>query len=405
MAFLLSSTLKSIAKGGAAVFNGSFEHCEYQGFRESLTRGCLYLFGFIYVLMTIIRIIVPLYKFPMKYTWAELLINYQGGFVRRGLLGEVLFLLQPVIPSVVAASVLIFGCYFLFTYMVLKLLRDTPLVVFLFFVFAPATFLFPVHDPAVFGRKDIFFLLAFALTVAIGERYSAYRIKVWSFLVLYTIVTLIHEAAIFFAPLAACMLVFSMGEYNERLRLKVLFSLLFYVAVLSCILFFSVSPNFDPAGIIRSWGPYFPNIETGGAFNFLNKGLEIVTETRQNAANFRQFSGPYLVDFCLAFLPIILLLIHTNHLEFFITLKRKEPILFLVTLASLLSPFVLFCFLLDWGRGIYFFSMQIFIFLVAMIRFGLVEYRAIPPISKYQWKMYCIFFLYYTLLWKMPHMR
>ena len=405
MAVVFSSTLKTIVKGGAAVFNGNPEQCEYLSFRESLTKGCLYLFGFIYALTTIIRIAVPIHKLPIKYTWAELLINYQGGFVRRGLLGEVLFLLQPVIPSAAAACILIFFSYCLFTYLVLKLVSDAPLVVFSFFVFSPAAFLFPIRDPAVFGRKEIFFFLAFALTVVICKKYSDYRVKAASFLVLYTIAALIHEAAVFFAPLAACIVVFSMRECEGRLRLRTICCLLFYVFLLCCILYFSVNPNFDPAGIIRSWSPYYPNIDTGSALNFLNKGLDITAITRQKAASFNQFSGPYLVDFCLALLPIFLLLMHTDHLKFFRILKNNDPILFALTITSVLSPFVLFCFLLDWGRGIYFFSMHVFIFLVALTSFGLVKYRPVPPVSKYQWKIYTVFFLYYALLWKMPHMR
>jgi len=103
-------------------------------------------------------------------------------------------------------------------------------------------------------------------------------------------------------------------------------------------------------------------------------------------------------------LPIILLLMHTNHLEFFRTLRRNEPIFFLFTISSLLAPFVVFLFA-DTGRVIYFISMHTFIFLITLNSFGLVKYKAIPPITSYQWKIQNLFFLYYILLWRMPHIR
>jgi hypothetical protein len=353
MAVVIGSTLRNIAKGISAVFNGSLDQHEYESFRKSLPRGCLYLFIFIYALMTIVRIVYPIHKVSMKYTWAELLINYQGGFVRRGLLGEILF---------------------------------------------------PVYEPTVFGRKEVFFFLAFILAIFIYKNFSDIRVKVCSFLALYTISTLIHEGAIFFAPLSGCLLVFSISEDKKDLRLKVLCPLLFYVFALGIFLVFSVDRNYDPSAIVKSWSPYFPNIDASIALNYLNRGFEILRIVPRRAANFHQFTGPFLIDFCLAFLPIILLLMHTNHLEFFRTLRTNEPIFFLFTISSLLAPFVLF-FIADRVRVIYFISMHTFIFLITLNSFGLVKYKTIPPITSYQWKIQNLFFMYYISLWRMPHLR
>ncbi|SPF47456.1 membrane hypothetical protein [Syntrophobacter sp. SbD1] len=405
MIAFFNSTLKCILKGRAAVFSGSLEQYKYQNFRESLIRGCFYLFTPIYALMTLITIIYPIHEVPIKWTWAEFLINYQGGFVRRGLLGEILFQLQPVIPGVVAASIIVFFCYCLFTYFALKLLSDIPLVVFAFFVFSPSGFLFPVYEPAVFARKEIFSFLAFTLVILTYIKYSDYRVKVCSFLVLYTIATLINDAAVLFAPLAACLLVLSMREEKKHLRVTVLCALLFYVVALGSVIFFSINPHYDPSGIVKSWSPYFPNIGTGPALDYLNKGLgTYLTETSHKAASWNLFTGPFLVDFCLAFLPIILLLLHSTHLKFFRTLRTNEPLLFLSTIGSLLAPLILFC-CQDWGRWIYIISMHTFIFLSTLENFGLVAYKEIPAMSKYQWKICALFFLYYVILWRMPHLR
>jgi hypothetical protein len=272
-------------------------------------------------------------------------------------------------------------------------------------VFSPGGFLFPVYEPTVFGRKEVFFFLAFALVIFIYKNFSYNLVKVCSFIALYTISTLIHEGAIFFAPLAGCLLVFSIDEHKKHLRLKVLWPLLFYVFALALFLVLSVDRNYDTSYIIKSWSPYFPNIDTESALGYLSQGFETLSIVKHKVVHFNQFTGPFLIDFCLAFLPIILLLIHTNHLEFFGTLRRNEPIFFMFTIASMLAPFALFIFAVDWGRVIYFVSMHTFIFLVALNSFGLVKYKATVPISSYQWKIQNVFFLYYALLWRMPHLR
>jgi hypothetical protein len=357
--------------------------------------------------MTISRCILFTYRYSIEYTWYELIINYQGGFVRRGLFGEILFRLQPFINSVVVAGIVIFCCYCLFTYLVLKLLSDdTPLVVFAFFVFSPGSFLFPICEGVVFGRKEVFFLLAFVLAIFSYRKFSDNRVKICSFLALYTIATLIHEAAIFFMPLAACLLVFSIVEHKRHFRLKVLCFLFLYVFALGILLLLSIDRNFDPSAVARSWGPYFPNIRTDYALKYLNKGYgATIFDIWTKVLDFKHFTLPFLKDFCLALLPTILLVMHTTHLEFFRTLKKNEPFVFALTIASMAAPLVLFGFVMDWGRAIYFISMHTFIFLIALMSFGLVKYKPIPPMTNYRWRIQNLFFLYYVLLWHMPHSR
>ncbi len=403
---VFGGTFKSVIENAAALLKGlPLEDREYWGFHKSLARICLLFFTSLYTVETIKMIIIPVFRDHITWTWLDLLINYQTGFVRRGLLGEILFQLQPIIPSFVVAAVFIFCSYLLFTHLVIKFLNDTPLLVFLFFIFSPGSLLFPIYGDSVFGRKEIFALCAFALSLSIYTKELACKWKVCIFLALYTIATLIHECALFFAPLAACLLIYSIDTHNKRFRSYLLCALYVYFILLGCLLIFSINYNCDQSRIALSWSPYFHNIDPKAYSMYLDKGLgTVLAETKRKAINFNAFTGPFLIDFCWAVLPIILLLLHTTHVEFFRTLRKNEPLLFFSTIISLLIPFFLFCFQ-DWGRWIYLIAVQTFLFLIMLNNFGLVAYRRISPITGDQWRIYIVFLLYYAILWGMPHIR
>ena len=49
-------------------------------------------FYFVYLLVgTYIYLILQINEFPQKYVFTEWLINYEGGYVRKGLLGQIIF--------------------------------------------------------------------------------------------------------------------------------------------------------------------------------------------------------------------------------------------------------------------------------------------------------------------------
>lgn len=109
--------------------------------------------------------------FPGDYSWTELLINYQGGFVRRGLLGELAFRLNSFIPAPYFLIAVVASVYVAVTFwMVVAVLNRVEVSIALLFLFCPATILFPVYDTDAFGRKDIFILAAFALAMSLIRR-------------------------------------------------------------------------------------------------------------------------------------------------------------------------------------------------------------------------------------------
>lgn len=401
----LGKKLRCVTENGAALFEGiKIDEVEYRSFRDSMGSLCFLLFGFIYLILTIVRIIVPFLNTHFSYTWLELFINYEGGFIRRGLLGEVLFKMQPVITCYIPASILIFLIYLFFTYYVIWLLQETPLLVCFFFFVSPGCLLFPVYDPAVFARKEIFELFAFIASIYIFSKHLTIAHKIIYFLLLYTVAIFIHEGALFFAPLAVCILVYSINTRNNNMSLYIILSLYIYIFFLDIILFLTINHDYNPELIIVSWRHYFNTIDIMGPMSYLNKGFGyVLRETRARVYDLNGFTFPYMADFCWTMLPVALLLLNTTHLDFFRQMKRKEPCLLAATLVALLIPFSLFCFQ-DWGRWIYLICLHTFLFLVALNKFGLVAYKPVSASPRSQRQMVLVFLLCYALLWRMPHL-
>src|SRR4029079_1959497 len=49
--------------------------------------------------------------YPVGYSWSEMLINYQGGLLRRGLVGELAYRVNPAIPARLFVTGLLYCSY------------------------------------------------------------------------------------------------------------------------------------------------------------------------------------------------------------------------------------------------------------------------------------------------------
>jgi len=92
---------------------------------------------------------------------ADWLINYQGGFVRRGLIGEIIFRIGAfthldIVEMVTSLQVLTYLCILYFTFKLSKGIPASALNAFL--VFSPAFMLFAVNDRAGSFKKEILLL-------------------------------------------------------------------------------------------------------------------------------------------------------------------------------------------------------------------------------------------------------
>ena len=101
-----------------------------------------------------------------KYVFVENLINYNGGFIRRGFLGALAFFFYENLnwsPKVffVAIYSLVYFCFIVLFYKVVFSIKKQNFYFLLLIIISPATLLFPVLDTDALFRKEIFLITIF----------------------------------------------------------------------------------------------------------------------------------------------------------------------------------------------------------------------------------------------------
>ena len=294
----------------------------------------------------------------------ELLINYEGGFVRRGLLGQVIYEVSSLF-SISPYHIVIGVCLLsiiLFTFFLGKAFAKKNIPLFLI----PSILL--VGTPILTGnwvRKDILIIVFFLLslkTIFSEKKQSDY----WATLIL-SLGILIHESLFFFTFPIFCA--FSFFKQNEKnISLKEIIPLLIPLGVFIFLLFFSGNKGVSEA-ILNSWNIQDHSIEN--AITSLSWSLEF--DIRIAFAQGKAFTDNGLIfpPLVWALLVIVLfyLLINVpifqkenkNNIDF----KKFITIVSLFQFISILPLFVLGC---DYGRWLFYWtSTTIIIFLLTPI--------------------------------------
>ena len=145
---------------------------------------------------------------------AEWVINDQGGFGRRGLLGE-LFLQISLLTEVGLKDIilyflyLVFGVYYLSVYFFFKEIDLKP--IFIIAIFSPLFLIFPLAELEALGRKDILIPIFFIFFAYLYQRFEFYKL-VLSLTIIYTILLLTHEISIFYLPFFYFIILFKLNK-------------------------------------------------------------------------------------------------------------------------------------------------------------------------------------------------
>lgn len=238
------------------------------------TERCVHAYLLFMILMfTLIPIRNNLFYYP--YAISDWLINYQGGFVRRGLIGEVFHLLYEIHPYdvrylIIFINVTCFLCFLTFAH---KVFRKHG--------WSMIPLLLPISCcvlPLLFYRRDFPMLLicaaVFYLTAAYvknkSKRCLAYSIIVMSLL------TLIYEPSFFvFFPISALMLwqTSKGATWHKIVRVSCYLSL-----PLICMLSVVVANGTDDTAekIWRSWQELFVTFPDGKEIGKLGEGVNFM---------------------------------------------------------------------------------------------------------------------------------
>jgi len=305
------------------------------------------------------------------------LINYQAGFVRRGLIGELLYIISPygwLLMSVFFVQSLIYItiCHFVIEEFFSKKRGIVDALV----IFSPAfIFFFSFYTPAAGMRKELLAFLSFVLLLEATKKNKSNLLLLLSFIVFFV--------GVFSHEMIGLFVVFYVYAIFKRLDSTFAFNA-FYAFILVVI---SLSGIFLSAtfqgGLLTAKSICDSLILKDIGCDICRGAIPALSGTRLSSVLLVGSKFPvylvYLPLFVFSFIPMV-----------FIGWRKYLPIVVL----GFVSILPLFFVAIDWGRWIYVY--MTFLFLFYVYDDGCVAKRGVK-------KPLLVFFAFYLLAWRLPH--
>ena len=300
-------------------------------------------------------------------TISEWMINYQGGFTRRGLIGEICFQLAKILNLELRYVIFLFQSilYFFFSALLLVYVRNFKInCLIIFAIFSPLFLLYPIAEIEVLARKEIFLYVGFIIFLQLSSiHYSKKSSLIYIFFV-YPILCLIWEPFILFTFFSLFIIIINnKTDSLNKLFIKSLLSFSTTIIVVIVIIFdkFNLTQHQVMAESLM--------------LNFNEACYMSCALLATKSTMYSQFQSVFtLLSFEVIFRYFLILLIGffpLALLSFNSKIKNKFfflPSNFLMILLILLSPcLILFLSGTDWGRWAnmcYFFSISTYFYLV-----------------------------------------
>ena len=275
-------------------------------------------------------------------TISEWLINYQGGFTKRGIIGEFCFQVAKFFNLklryvIYLSQITIIGIYYLLIYNFIKKISFNYFLILI--IFSPIFLLYPLAELEVLGRKEIFIFIGFIIFLTFNSNKVEDKKDIYYVVFILPILVLIWEPVIFYTPFFLTALIIKY-EFNNLYKIFKSITLFlpailisFYIALnpineenhlilsnslkenfgeecyMSCALLLSKSsiksqfttnfPLYSPVIFIR----YFLVVLIGfGPLFLLSKNSKFVSKT-----TFSNFFSNFLILLIILILPMIIL--------------------------------------------------------------------------------------------------
>jgi hypothetical protein len=281
-----------------------------------------------------------LYKFINGWTFNEWLINYRGGFVRRGLLGELIYYLNKINLDH-RFFIFLVGSISLFhiLYNVLDLIKDKNILYRIFIIFNPFGLFYLVQNiEFFFARRDLFYL---NFLIYFGKR-KKFNNKIFF---IFSIFLILNYGIYIFLIISIFFFIREKEEFDLK-KFKYSFFLLFAPLNILLLTIFSNAKNFEKLcssiNLINKKLP-LQEKECWGAPNWVDSNYEPTTRAFDEISrgiNYINDLYSWIIVFTILFLCLFLVV--------------EKNIKFLLKQILYLSPYYFFFFFAqDWGRWIF----------------------------------------------------
>lgn len=195
----------------------------------------LYLF---ILLMFIVFFLSAVHNSPVNNSMHEWVINYQGGFTRRGFLGEIIFRISQFFDFQLKKTFLLFQIiiylgYFCSIYLFFKNIKYN--YIFSLAIFSPLFFVFSLSELEALGRKDILMFLIFIINFLIFTKFNNINYNYLYFIFSFPIVFLTHEIYIIYIIYFFAFFLFAEKKLDFYFFFKVIVIILYVIYFLELI--------------------------------------------------------------------------------------------------------------------------------------------------------------------------
>jgi hypothetical protein len=334
-------------------------------------------------------------------TISEWLINYEGGFTKRGIIGQINIYLANLFNIELRKSILFFqivliGVYFILLFRFVRSLRINKIL--LLSIFTPIFIIYPLAEVEVLARKEVFLFCIFIIYLNLNSFFSQNVFKI----IFLSLAILIHESVIFYFLFFIGVDVIK-NSFN-KLNRKILLSLFSYSPATFVALYIALNPL--NAIEHQMMSDYLKN-------NFNEVCYMSCALLKTKSSIHDQFLGNnysvevfvrYFLIILIGFGPLLLLLKHSYILN--------KQLIFFKFFNNLLTPFLLFYIPVffffamgsDWGRYVnisYVFGILLYLFLYKenfiKIDDQIFNRKIISPLKNN--KIFIIFFIIFCFGW------
>ena len=339
-------------------------------------------------------------------TISEWLINYQGGFIKRGLIGEICFQIAIYFDLSLRFVIFLFQSfiYSIFLILIYRFFRNIPTnLIIILSIFTPIFLLYPIAEIEVLARKETFVFIGFLLFLNISNfNYSSNLPLFYVFFVL-PIICLIWEPVVFFFPFIASVLIIRL-RHNQITALLSKITISFIPALIVAMII-ATNPITPENHLIMESSLK----ENFGEDCYMACGMLLSRSSiiSQFVQNFKSVTLDGLIRYPLIILigfgPIFLLSLNSKLKTEVLFFKHFKNLLYPILL--LLTP-VLFLFAMggDWGRWVnisYTFTALFYFYLLQnnLIKINLRKMTKKISFVKNKKSLLVVCFVLYTFGW------
>jgi hypothetical protein len=332
------------------------------------------------------------------------LINYQGGFVRRGLTGQIIFLLSSWLhlsPLLIAVAIAMVA-YGVIFWSIWRLMANSSWRLWVLAAFvSPALLGFPIATRGGF-HKDVLFLASLAFLVVMLMRK---KINGWV-LTIYVALTcafciLSHEPLFVYLPYVLAALFIGIREIKRAAVIAVI------PTVFALASFYAVATHHGTTqtvtAICDSLGKENAAVCVGSIGNISHTSAYARQETIEDSTLYHYYRV-YPPLGLLALLPIAMGFVDLWKTH---ALRRDLKLLLAAAAVSFVMSLSLFYYATDWGRWIYIHLFSLFLILLFLDDRRQSDVRTALPVrisgNKARVALVCVFLFVYATCWSLPN--